>query len=312
MYKENFSDTFLKKHNSAITLFDITKTIKFTKKYDSYIIKTDNFEEFKKIINLIEGTPAWNPNGYFLIITTEKYKKIFDLAWKKYILNINIINNDIYTYFPFDYCENITIKKIGNCINLPRDIFPEKIPNKTNCILKETGNIYGPFVKDPLIKNDNAILGGFEVALINILSNYFNMSVTRKSVYFAFGVKLEDGNFTGILKMLMENECDLAYGHLIPNVTNYDYLDNTMWYFQDEHSWHVPASLPGKQWKSIFMIFNKKLLGTVFLALIFNCVIWRIFGKFSSDLKGYKNIIWCCLHSWYILLLGNDLWSNSV
>lgn len=285
--------------------------------YNLHLIIIEKVQDFEEIILSIEGTGLWNPKGKFLVSYTgsEDIASIFYICWRKYIININILqkNGDdigIYTYFPFtnDMCleNNLDKKLFGKCGENIRNFFPMKIPNVTEqCELRTAGNIYPPFTKDPFVNEEDAMLGGFEVAMISIFANRLKLNRTNNATKSAFGQKLRNGSYSGILKLIAEGGCDVAYGHLVPNSSNLNDLDTTYYYFQDTNSWHVPSAVPGKQWKAMILIFEPNLWITIGIILVINTLTWWFFGKFSNDTKEFNFFVWCALHSWYSLLLGS-------
>lgn len=281
-------------------------------KFFTHIIFLKEYGELELLLKIIYRTPIWNANGRYILAyfgTQQDYKMIFELAWMYYVVNMVLIDETLQlkSYFPYgnQACgENIQSVVIGNCQEIVEP-FPNKIPkNFYGCPLRAMLNIYPPFVIDPRVMNENATRGGLDIAILNAFVRKYNMTKQTRFAPSAFASRLPNGNYSGSLYYLDANLSDIAVGSLFPNLAFFVDLDISLLYYEVHMSWIVPVAKPGKQWKSLVLIFNPFLWYTIFTVIGCNFIIWWVFGKYTSDKTYFEEISICLLKCWYVFLQG--------
>lgn len=195
-------------------------------------------------------------------ILNEEISQIFQYFWNFFITDVNILikNGDcveLLTFFPFNpgICREISIKTIYNsCFHeLPRNYFPEKFNNLSNCSIKAIGWSYVPYLdfsrKSP---NEPWNLYFVEGEIVNTFI---------KSVNAFLEMKPFDRNGKTIPDELVEKSIDLIVGgyYLIQ-----ERLEYTSWSFPHIYTWFV------------MFLSNKgsKISPVKILTLPFSTVVW--------------------------------------
>ncbi|KMZ08645.1 uncharacterized protein LOC6725393 [Drosophila simulans] len=182
------------------------------------------------------GSP-YKRNGFFLVVYTgledqpmESLKIMFRRLLNMYVLNVNVfLQRDetvhLYTYYPYGphHCQSSLpvyytafqdLPAPATGFGLTKPLFPSKLANMHGCELVVATFEHRPYViieDDPKTPGGRSIRG-IEGLIFRSLAERMNFTikiVERKDKN--RGEILPDGNFTGILKMMVDGEVNLTF-----------------------------------------------------------------------------------------------------
>ncbi|KAH8240535.1 hypothetical protein KR038_007767 [Drosophila bunnanda] len=180
------------------------------------------------------GSP-YKRNGNFLLIYTgleaqpmESIKIMFRRLLNMYVLNVSVfLQSDgsvqVYTYYPYGphRCQSslpvfyTAFQEVdGGVVGLTKPLFPSKLANMHGCQLVAATFEHRPYVilEDDPQQEGGRILHGIEGRIVNTLAERMNFSlklVEPKNK--DRGQIRQDGNYTGILKMIVDGEANLTF-----------------------------------------------------------------------------------------------------
>ncbi|KAH8368292.1 hypothetical protein KR084_009697 [Drosophila pseudotakahashii] len=182
------------------------------------------------------GSP-YKRNGYFVVVYTgledqpmESVKIMFRRLLNMYVLNVNVFLQregtvQLYTYYPYGphrcqsslpvyYTAFQDLPAPARGYGLTKPLFPSKLANMHGCELVAITFEHAPYV---IIEDDprtpgGRIMRGIEGMIVRALAERMNFTikmVERKDK--DRGEILPDGNYTGILKMMVDGEANLTF-----------------------------------------------------------------------------------------------------
>lgn len=268
--------------NTAITILNHEKKSRLqnTNLYNFYIINLETINNLKNIYEYLKKYAYLNPHAKYIIEynKTENMEEIFDISWQFYIVDIIIIfNNELYTYFPFEYCTK-TMKKhfLGTCNNDTINYFPNKVPDDMKgCEIRILAYVIPPYVINILAKKD-VRKAGFEIMIINLVAERMNMNTTYLiTSYPHWGYIMEDGTCIYMLKVLFEKKADVVFGMVIGNESFLSVFDTTLFHVTESIVWFVPSASQLANWKNLAMIF-KWIVWVIILVLFLVSIFARL------------------------------------
>lgn len=304
--------------------FQITayfNTISESHKSDVYIVILDNLQQcnawFKKMYYLI----SWNPNGKFIIHLRDNlnnFIKIFELAWRYYILNILVVVISegeifVHTYFPYnsDNCTvNLSTNFLFKCGDkyLPKSIFPQKVPNNLKgCQLRMLALKLPPYVINPELSKDKIKEVGIEVYMLHIMAKKMNFTENYlKNNYTDWGNKLSNGTYVGMYSVILNNNADFMFG-MSTFKPEYTELCSSKTYLYDQLYFFAPIAGEVPKWKNFIKIFKPSIWALIFVSLAINSLVWYGISKLNNFCNGTEEIYFSTyfLASWYTLLQGS-------
>lgn len=249
------------RRNEVAVIFETVDEIGMMKKF----VRHNNILVMKseKKLSGVLNKENFNLQGNFLImILEESFKKtqeIFNLLWKKRIINANVIftqNNKTFvqTFFPFNDIKcndtsqvNIRVSKNEKNANF----FPQKLKNLRNCSIRAGVTQNKPYIFKKESKG-KIKLSGREIDLVNALSAALNFNVNFVYVNDS-GALHANGTSTGTFKMLIEDKVDLIVGNNNLKPNRLKFIENTTPYITSQITFLIP---PGQQLTSFESLFS--------------------------------------------------------
>lgn len=301
-----------------MSLENSTNVMPLFQKFDLFLLSFLNMEQFKIWLEKVYKFHAWNPNAKFVVSIFTHYSnetEIFKIAWKYYVININLIlikNDDILvcTYFP--YKDNCTINTFGdlvfNCEKdlIPTILFPDKVPlNFRGCVLKYIALKMAPHVLDTSIKNKDLVRkAGFEVTILHTISKYLNITEEYLQHNFShWGDLLPNGSYTQMFGLLQKNKVDLVLGLAIYdiNATEFETLEQAVFEYV---VWLVPTASEFPLWTNLLNIFKMSVWIYLACAILVNTFAFWIYGR-RIEIHTYSDMSECFAQSCEIFLQRN-------
>ncbi|CAO1407675.1 unnamed protein product [Diamesa serratosioi] len=240
------------------------------------LIIVEDLASFKNVLQYI--TPGrFHFGGYFLIVlrngNDEEIQTIFELLWKKYIYNVDIlfvINDDnddlvnLITFMPFNEvsCGNTTPILINqfnkstdnwNC----EEFFPKKFTNFYHCPIKIVAFESTPAVMIKFTKNQSYEITGIEIDLIKKMSTIFNFSIDLSlSEPGNYGEVFENGSGTGSMEMVMNGKVDMMLGGMYLTEVRWKHMSSSEFYETDPMVLIIPRGQQFSPLEKLFRPFN--------------------------------------------------------
>lgn len=248
----NFIDALMKK-NKGFCIYrldnytNIQSIIYRLKIYN--IILIDSYESFQILVKNI--TPEnFNFRGFYLLVFVNGFisqiDNIFGAMWKKSIMNVNAIYEgkhsvNLDTFLPFTQTTCGGSNQIGwdtfnadtKSFNKPwEEIFPDKLINMFNCEVRLVTFDRCPAscVED---KNGELTVTGFDIGIIETIEERMNFNLKKTILPGAeqWGTVFANGSTTGAIKMILNNESDIAIGNFLLRSSRTNLMDPSMVYF---------------------------------------------------------------------------------
>ena len=303
---ETIEDILIKlDSNFLITLQHATEVLSGIGKKIHNIIYVDDFESFLKVLHH-STQDFYDYQGYYLVVLTNydsiAIKKIFEILWSYYIVNVNIITKEneytdealMFTYFPYTryYCEKVEpilfnnyIIDIGFIKNIEH--FPNKLANLHKCPLKVATVDIPPFV---ITKNTEQFqflgLEGFLMIVLEKRMN-FTMEATIVNDNYLWGQLFENGTSTGAIEMVMTGKVNLTIGYYTSSPLRNTMMSASSVHYTSNLVWVVP---PGRQLTSLEKLikpFSATLWKAVIILLIISFFIVSVIGWLTITIQNF-------------------------
>lgn len=274
------------------------------------LILMKDLEGFEKIYNQMT-VDGFYFNGIFMAVFPDgklhELDKLFELLWKKYIYNINIITQtsgriEMFTFMPFK-----RLGKCGDITNVKVNEFHEKSMNweKKNFFTKKFENLHrcsikcGAFKLEPAIiiheVNGSEHLSGFDVDIFSELLHSVN-AVVEFTVYpIDTGKIYPNGSGTGLLGHTINGDVDSSLRSWSLQLDRRKVLSETISYFSDTLMIIMPPPIPLNPLLKFIRPLKLEVWGAIGAIVFIACVvIWmsklipeiyyqRIIGKEMRD-----------------------------
>ena len=239
------------------------------------ILFIKDFKSFQELS--IEITPdRFHIDGYYLIVLLQgmipEVQNIFDIVWKKYIYNVNILVKEselitLITFIPIsgNSCGNTTpiiinrFNIISNNWQLDEH-FPKKFSNLMKCPIKvSTFETIPSVMIQRSFRNGSFQLKGSGIEIFNEIAKILNFHIDLHFINKpgSFGDVYENGTGTGgAIKMLLDNEVQIILGNYFLTELRAKFMSNTDSYYTNPWLLVIPAGSPLSSFEKLFRPFN--------------------------------------------------------
>ena len=226
-------------------------------------------------------------------------KTIFELLWKKFIYNVNILMDmkngiiNLMTFITFNEvsCGNTTPilinqfnKSTGNwnC----KDFFPKKHKNFFHCPIRVVFFESVPSVVVKYTTNQSYELSGFEVEMIQKMSEIFNFSTDFHLTSLGnYGEVFKNGSSNGAMKMVMDSEVDMMTGGMYLTEIRSKYMSSSEFYETDPLVIIIPRGQPFTPLEKLFRPFNTVLWICLIATFIIGVCVISIINCQSIEIR---------------------------
>ena len=283
--------TLSHKENIFLANFDILEV--FTKYKLLYIVYLSNTNMLKNFITYIRKTGGKSP----IICIVDKFSKDDRKKLEKssyYEIFIATLENDTYKiYEKCAFCESgiSTMKAINtwSCIKRFQKILRlnKSFKGKFN---GETLVVAHNYLKTEYDKDKDILPAEFRMLsdVSAMLQFHFLMRTPKDGEWGRY----KNGEWTGLVGMVQQRQCDIAIGSLSINEERFDVVNPTAVLEIEGHA--IVSARPQKspRWQAIFEAFNLKTWFFIVLALIVTGVLLRI-SLCMNEQSGRISIIEC-------------------
>jgi hypothetical protein len=234
---------------------------------------------------------------------------------------------EVYTWFPYSpsgQCGQVshgvlldiwvTKNGVGNFLH-NISLFPPKIPKYLpGCRIRISTFESEPVVMYPWHSENDTVLyrGGLEIRILQMIQKATNISTVFRHAPSdgKWGILLENGSWTGVLREVIEGISDMAFGAVYYRChISSDVIECTTPYIFDETLWYVPCAQPNPRWTSLSRVFKPSLwLGFILGYIIVSVLIWAIVkasnvvATVGNEILTYTNLTKCFLNLWAVIL----------
>lgn len=265
--------------------------------------------------------------GFYLIILELnlqlEIKKIFEIFWRKFIFNVNVVamerssaNAFMYTFMPFNgiSCGDVSPIKINefNAITLKWEfevVFPRKFRNLQGCPIKvgTYDNAPGTIIVRGV--DNSTRYQGFEVDYINGIAEALNFKVELQIFPINTGKFFDNKTANGLMNRAYSQEVDLIFALLSLQQVRTEFLSETRMFYCDKIILVIPKSLLIGPMKKLLLPFELFTWVGLLILLFVACLVIAIL-KFSPrrfhDFIAGKSSRNDYLNLWIILLGGSQ------
>ncbi|CAO1409694.1 unnamed protein product [Diamesa serratosioi] len=269
-------------------------------------------EDCKSFLKVFNGTTPnmYDYQGYYIIVLTNyneiEIKKIFEVLWSFYVVNVNIISKDpehsdeakMFTYFPFteDYCEKVEVLLWNNYtieagFKNKKTHFPNKMANLHGCPLKLATVLIPPFVilEKPVVPFGPQLFG-LDGLIMHALQKRMNftleVTVVRNNSYL-WGQLFENGTSTGAIEMIMTGKVNLTIGYYTSSPLRNLKMSGSITYYTSNLVWIVPPSRQITSIEKLMKPFSPTLWSAVIIVFIISFLIISLIGCFSITIQNF-------------------------
>lgn len=187
-------------------------------------------------------------------------RKIFDLCWRFYILNINMIVEDfplnsaqLYTYFPFTESNCNSLDPIQLDHNL-ENIYPDKLKNMFGCPIYVASVTIAPNVMIIHHGDERYSFDGIEGKILMIMSQRLNFRPVGKIPADGkkWGTIYPNGTVTGAMRMMIDYEVNITMGAFGLQNTRRQIMDYIIT-LQTTIGFIIPPGKPYTSFKKLFL-----------------------------------------------------------
>jgi len=291
---------------------------------------------FVVIITQPGGLPSQNRT----ILETQMVQ-VFAEFWKYNVIDVIVLLQstkllrsretpaiEVYTWFP--YSETGRCAQVIDCVLLDvwitnQDgvgnflhnafLFPPKIPKYfLGCPFRVSTFESEPFVMYPSYNKDDKALtykGGLEIEFLQMIQKATNITIVFREPPSdgKWGVLLDNGSWTGVLREVLEGVSDVALGGLYYRCHITDVIECATPYMHDALIWYVPCAQPNPRWASLSRVFKLSLwLGFIVGYITVSIITWafvQICNKFATaenKSSTYTTTAKCFLNLWAVIL----------
>ncbi|KAJ9582521.1 hypothetical protein L9F63_003135 [Diploptera punctata] len=305
------------------------------------------YEDVTQHLNYLETFSAWNSLAKFVvvfasssgIVSNKVVQQILSDMWKWKILNVVVLvqkrvnaaqKNDtgseisLMTWFPYALpfiCDKLQGAVVLNSwvsqgekgiFRYNTSLFPNKISrNLKGCTLRVGTTNFHPFVSllEAADNYTNFSIDGMDIRTLFCITKYLNMvvKILPNSDTNPWGLKLENGTWTGMSGDLTYNKIDIAVAGWADNLRDHLIFGVTKRYFTDMAKWYVPRAKPYPHWLGIIRVFEPNFWAALFLALSISSVFLRLisikkFRNLAEETVRYSNILSCISDLWSMII----------
>lgn len=203
----------------------------------------------------------YNFHGDYLIILTQKQTDgldvMFDLLWRRFIYNVNIIvelDNSVkmFTFFPFSRrrkchdTESVEINEYINTTWINNLFYPPKLNNMFRCKLKAACYEYGPAAHQTIHPNGSISLSGSDIEILRGLSEGLNaeLQVEILTEIGSWGQVWENGSSIGAFNSVIEGKIDICANFYYLTELRSKFMQFTRAYYSVSMMMMIPRGAP--------------------------------------------------------------------
>lgn len=267
--------------------------------YNWFIV--DGYGSFRRIYEQMDYR-KYEFSGYYLVtIAGEVVQELSDLIrkiltdlWTLDIFNVNVVVDGttlIYTFFPYTaklcgVVEPVLWERFS--IMNEVDLYPERLKTFHGCTLLAGMLETKPYT---IIRDQKHVQGfvvtGFEGDMMDLLTAKLNFSIRYKVSTESWGLMLEKGNSTGVMKMIQDEEVEFGVGCLaITHERNY-WLKAGIAHYISEILLVVPAGRPFTAFEKLFRPFRVEIWFLITLFLITGSLTIGFLQCYSRDVRDF-------------------------
>ncbi|XP_016981527.2 uncharacterized protein LOC108046388 [Drosophila rhopaloa] len=285
------------------------------------------------------GSP-YKRNGFFVVVYTgvedrpmESVKIMFRRLLNMYVLNVNVFLQregtvQLYTYYPYGphrcqsslpvyYTAFQDLPPPATGYGLTKPLFPSKLANLHGCPLVVVTFDHRPYViieDDPEVPGGR-IMRGIEGMIFRALAERMNFTlkmVERQDK--DRGQILPDGNFTGILKMMVDGEANMTFVCFMYNKARSDVMLPSISYTSFPIVLVIPGGGSMTPMQRLTRPFRYIIWSCVLASLLLGLLIIALL-RISAVPRRLRNLVLGrhnngpCLAMWNILLGGLALFN---
>lgn len=203
---------------------------------------------------------------------------------------------EIYTADPFrdrSNCGKIKAEVIGKCENgkladydsTRQDLIIEKVPDTMeNCTFQLCARVQEPFVNE-------GCGSGLEILIVQFLQNTLRVNINILCSDLDRGEIEEDGQWSGLLGSVREDDCDIVAGAFFPDHEVHADFAATEFYFQDFYTFFVKKADYAPRWMGLVKIFKVKAWTAFGVVLIVSWIFWWIMGNISKEEPPHRKFL---------------------
>ncbi|XP_069694746.1 probable glutamate receptor [Periplaneta americana] len=156
--------------------------------------------------------------------------------------------------------------------------------------------------------NELVYLDGLEIRLLNSVMEAINATlVYHPALLGEWGVRLENGTWTGLFGNPINKVSDVSIGVAIVDAALWELADFTIPHLIFDMSWHVPCAKPIPRWTSLFRAFSTELwFMFVFVYFAVSIVIWTTLWMIGIEAKKSRTNLGICFLSMWAVVLGTS------
>lgn len=219
----------------------------------------DSVDSVKEILKVFDSVNFRIRKIFTVVAVTRlnstEMEEIFDLFYKIYILNVNIMTFEelnklhLFTFFPFQLpnCNNTKPKKISSFLRhiekwSKYNFFNRKANNIRGCPLRIGASVTSaePAIITKNIKQKNMVISGVAKDIFVELSRRLNFTIIYTHYFNGVGTVLANGTAFGVLGEVLKNNVDVCLGFTSLQYTRTLFLSATTFHTMD------PLILVGK------------------------------------------------------------------
>ncbi|CAO1407691.1 unnamed protein product [Diamesa serratosioi] len=233
-----------------------------------------DFKSFQELSFKITAD-RFHIDGYYLIVLFKgmipEVQNIFDIVWKKYIYNVNILVKEtqlitLITFKPIGSksCRNTT-PIIINRYNIKsrtwqfKKHFPKKFSNLMECPIKvSTFETIPSVMVQRSHRNGSVKLKGSGIEIFYEIAKILNFNIEMHFINKpgSFGDVFENGTGTGAIKKLLDNEVEMILGNYFLTELRAKFMSNTDSYYTNPWLFVIPPGSPLSPFEKLFRPFN--------------------------------------------------------
>lgn len=238
------------------------------------ILFIENFKSFQEL-NYQMTSDRFHFDGYYLIVLFKgiipELQEIFDILWKKYIYNVNILFKEtnfitLMTFIPIGNksCSNTT-PIIINQFNTDtrnwqlKELFPKKFTNLMECPVKvSTFETIPSVMVQQSFPNGSVQLKGSGIEIFYEIAKILNFNIDMHFINKpgSFGDVFENGTGTGAIKKLLDNEVEIILGNYFLTALRAKFMSNTDSYYTNPWLFVIPPGSPLSPFEKLFHPFD--------------------------------------------------------
>lgn len=301
---EDLASDVVSKVKVPVQIEDKIRIIKDRRRYYCLLI-INTFEEFMSFHDQLAVERFYFMGFYFVAfpnIKPQEMNLIFDLLWKRFIFNVNIIAQspttiEMFTFMPFRIdgkCGDETPVKINEFDRksmswLTNPFFPKKFTDLHKCPIKSGSFRLEPATIIERHEDGSVEVHGFDVDIINALMHSVNAVVKHTVFPISTGSIYPNGTSTGLLGHTIRGDVDISMRTWSLQLDRRVKLSETVSYFSDKLIMIMPQPLP----LNPLLKFVRPLKAEVWIALaaivLIACIVIVLANFIPSNY--YKRII---------------------